>query len=85
MLNTPENRLALIIVLFIAYVLALFSYGLGLSECIFDGCFAAGSESDGSPLFESLVLWAKAFPFVAASAFAIEMLGQRIEKDPVKR
>ena len=79
MMNTPENRLALIMLSFVAYLLSPIAYGLWLRVCLENGCFPSEADSIGIPFAGFLVLWVIALPFFVAGCFAIEVMGRRFE------
>jgi len=79
MINTPENRLALIMFSFVAYLLSPIIFGLWLFACLENGCFPSEADSIGIPFAGFLVLWVIALPFFVAGCFAIEVVGRKFE------
>ncbi len=74
-INTPENRLTVVMLSMIAYLLSPLVFAIWIFDRFGDGEVSANADSIGIPIGEFVILWIVGFPLITAICVAFELIG----------
>ncbi len=78
-MKNADDRLGIIMVTVILYLMSPIAFGFWLFACSDAGCFPVQSDSIGIPLAGYLFAWIVGLPFVILFCFGIEFLCRRAD------